>query len=354
MAQTPLVGYRWVVEALLGMGTLSFALWAHHMFAAGISIHAMHFFSVASLAVVIPSAIQVFAWLATIRRGRVRLATPMLFVLGFFVVFTIGGLTGVMLAVLPFDWQAHDTHFVVAHLHYVVIGGMMFPLFAGFYYWAPTVGGRPLSDRLGRWVCGLLFAGVNVTFLPMHLTGLLGMPRRVYTYPAGLGWEGLNLVSSLAAVLIAAAVALFLVDVARHLRLTDKVDVNPWNAATLEWLPLGNYGARSTPLVESREPLWDRPSLREEVDRGEHYLPGTVTGRRETIVTSPIAARPQYVAILPGPGWPPVLAAVGTAAFFLLLTVKLLDSGGRGRRARHCDDPRVGVGHRSRTRGRAG
>jgi cytochrome c oxidase subunit I+III len=178
----------------------------------------MHFFSVASLAIVIPSAIQVFAWLATIRRGRVRLATPMLFVLGFFVVFTIGGLTGVMLAVLPFDWQAHDTHFVVAHLHYVLIGGMMFPLFAGFYYWAPTVGGRPLSDRLGRWVCGLLFAGVNVTFLPMHLTGLLGMPRRVYTYPAGLGWEGLNLVSSLAAVLIAAAVAVFLVDVVRHLR----------------------------------------------------------------------------------------------------------------------------------------
>ena len=324
MAQTPLVGYRWVVGAVLGMGTLSFALWAHHMFTAGISIHAMHFFSVASLAVVIPSAIQVFAWLATIRRGRVRLATPMLFVLGFFVVFTIGGLTGVMLAVLPFDWQAHDTHFVVAHLHYVLIGGMMFPLFAGFYYWAPTVGGRPLSDRLGRWVCGLLFAGVNVTFLPMHLTGLLGMPRRVYTYPAGLGWEGLNLVSSLAAVLIAAAVAVFLVDVARHLRSMDKVDVNPWGAATLEWLPLGNYGARSIPLVDSREPLWDRPSLREEVDSGGHYLPGSVTGRRETIVTSPVAARPQYVAILPGPGWPPVLAAVGTAAFFLLLTVKLL------------------------------
>ena len=130
--------------------------------------------------------------------------------------------------------------------------------------------------------------------------------------------------SSVAAVLIAAGVAVFLVDVARHLRSTDKVDVNPWGASTLEWLPLGNYGARSIPLVESREPLWDRPSLREEVDRGEHYLPGTVTSRRETIVTSPVAARPQYVAILPGPGWPPVLAAVGTAAFFLLLTVKLL------------------------------
>jgi cytochrome c oxidase subunit I+III len=323
MAQTPLVAYRWIVGAILGMGGLSFLLWAHHMFTAGLGPHSMHFVSAASLAVVIPSSIQVFAWLATLRRGRVRLATPMLFVLGFFFVFTVGGLTGVMLAMLPFDWQAHDTHFVVAHLHYVVIGGMLFPLLAGFYYWAPTVGGRPLSDRIGRWVCGLLFTGVNVTFLPMHLTGLLGMPRRVYTYQAGLGWDALNLVSSLGAVLIAAAVALLLADVARHLRLRDTVDADPWRAGTLEWLPHGNYGTRSIPHVESPYPLWDQPGLSGEVERGEHYLPGTATGRRETLVTSPVQAHPQYVAILPGPGWPPLLAALGTAAFFLLLTVKL-------------------------------
>jgi cytochrome c oxidase subunit I+III len=323
MARTPLVGYRWVVGAIFSMAGLSFALWVHHMFAAGLSVQAMHVFSAASMAIVIPSAIQVFAWLATLRRGRVRLATPMLFLLGFFVIFTIGGLTGIMLAVLPFDWQAHDTHFVVAHLHYVLIGGLLFPLFAGFYYWAPTASGRPLSDRLGRWVCGLLFTGVHVTFLPMHLTGLLGMPRRVYTYPSGLGLEWTNLVSSVGSVLIAAGVALFLVDVCRHLRLADKIDVNPWDAGTLEWLPLGHYGARSIPLVESREPLWDRPSLRDEVDRGEHLLPGTATGRRETLVTTWALARPEYVAILPGPGWPPVLAAIGTAAFFLLLTVQL-------------------------------
>jgi cytochrome c oxidase subunit I+III len=323
MARTPLVGYRWVVGGILGMAGLSFALWVHHMFAAGLSVHSMHVFSAASMVIVIPSAIQVFAWLATLRRGRVRLATPMLFLLGFFFIFTIGGLTGVMLAVVPFDWQAHDTHFVVAHLHYVLIGGMLFPLFAGFYYWAPTASGRTLSDRLGRWVCGLLFTGVHVTFLPMHLTGLLGMPRRVYTYPSGLGLEWPNLVSSLGSVLIAAGVALFLVDVGRHLRVADKIDVNPWDAGTLEWLPLGRYGARSIPLVESREPLWDRPSLRDEVDRGEHYLPGTATGRRETLVTNWANARPEYVAILPGSGWPPVLAAVGTAAFFLLLTVQL-------------------------------
>ncbi len=323
MARTPLVGYAWVVGALLGVGGLSFLLWAHHMFTAGLTKHSMYFFSAASLAVVIPSGIQVFVWLATLRRGQVRLATPMLFVLGFFFVFTLGGLTGVMLAVLPFDWQAHDTHFVVAHLHYVIIGGMLFPLLAGFYYWAPFLG-APLSDRMGRWVCGLLFVGVNVTFLPMHLTGLRGMPRRVYTYQAGLGWEWLNLISSLGSVLIAGAVALLLLDIVRHLRSRDEVDVDPWRAGTLEWLPHAGYGTRSIPHVESRYPLWDQAALREEVKRGEHYLPGTVTGRRETLVTSPGRAEPQYIALLPGPGWPPFLAAVGTAAFFLLLTVKLV------------------------------
>ena len=325
MARTPLVGYGWVAGAVLGVGTFSFLLWAHHMFTAGLTKHSMYFVSAASLAVVVPSGIQVFAWLATLRRGRVQLTVPMLFLVGFFFVFTLGGLTGVMLAVLPFDWQAHDTHFVVAHLHYVLIGGMLFPLLAGFYYWAPLVGGRPLSDRMGRWVFGLLFAGVNVTFLPMHLTGLLGMPRRVYTYQAGLGWDGLNLVSSLGSVLIAAAVALLLLDIGRHLRSGGaEVDTDPWRAGTLEWLPHAGYGMRSIPRVESRYPLWDRPELRDEVKRGEHYLPGTVTGRRETLVTSPRRAEPQYIAILPGPGWPPLLAAVGTAAFFLLLTVKLL------------------------------
>jgi cytochrome c oxidase subunit I+III len=291
------------------------------MFAAGLAVHWMHVFSAASMVVVLPSGMQVFAWLATIRRGRLRLTTPTLFVLGFFFVFTIGGLTGVMLAVLPFDWQAHDTHFVVAHLHYVLIGGMLFPLLAGLYYWAPTVSGHGMSDRLGRWVCGLLFAGVNVAFLPMHLTGLLGMPRRVYTYPAGLGWEWPNLVSTAGAALIAVAMLLLAIDLARHVRPAHSVDVDPWRAPTLEWLPLGPYGPRSIPRVESRHPLWDQPGLREEVAAGAHYLPGTITGGRETLVTSPRAARPQYVAVLPGDGWPPFLAAIATAAFFVLLTV---------------------------------
>jgi cytochrome c oxidase subunit I+III len=325
LAQAPLVGYRLVVGAIVTMGAFSFALWAHHMFAAGLPVHAMSLFSAASMAVAIPSGIQVFAWIATLWRGqRLRFTTPALFVLGFFFVFTIGGLTGVMVALLPFDWQTHDTYFVVAHLHYVLIGGMVFPLFAAFYYWAPTVSGRPLSRRLGAWVCGLLFAGVNLTFFPMHLSGLLGMPRRVYTYPPGLHWEWPNLLSSLGAGLLATAVVLFLLDLVLHLRVTGKVDTNPWNAATLEWLPLDNYGARSIPRIESRDPLWDRPALREEVASGQHYLPGTVTGEREALVTSPVAARPEYVVVLPRDGWTPLLAAAATAAFFLLLTVKLV------------------------------
>jgi cytochrome c oxidase subunit I+III len=164
--------------------------------------------------------------------------------------------------------------------------------------------------------------GMNVTFLPMHLSGLLGMPRRVWTYPAGLGWEPWNLLSTAGAFVLAAGVGLVLLDLLLHLRPAGKVDTNPWNAGTLEWLPLDNYASRSIPRVTSREPLWDRPTLREEVDSGQHYLPGLATGGRETIVTSPIEAEPQYLLRLPGPSWLPLLAGLGTAAFFFALTIK--------------------------------
>jgi cytochrome c oxidase subunit I+III len=196
------------------------------MFAVGIGPLSMGLFSAASMAVAIPSGIQVFSWIATLWRGKVRLSAPMWFILAFFAIFVLGGLTGVMLAVVPFDWQAHDSYFVVAHLHYVLIGGMVFPLFAAFYYWAPTVSGRPLSERLGRWACGLMFVGFNVAFFPMHITGLLGMPRRVYTYPEGLGWDGMNLASTLGAFILAAGILLVLIDIALHVRISGKVNAN--------------------------------------------------------------------------------------------------------------------------------
>jgi cytochrome c oxidase subunit I+III len=322
MAQRPLVGYPWVVGAMLGTGLVSFALWVHHMFAVGLPHTSATLFSAASMAVSIPAGIQVFSWLATLRSGRVRFATPTWFILGFFGIFVLGGLTGVMLAVVPFDWQAHDTYFVVAHLHYVVIGGMVFPVFAAIYYWAPVVSGKPLSERMGKWACGLMFVGMNVAFFPMHISGLLGMPRRVWTYADGLGWDTWNLVSTVGAYVLAAGVALVLADLLLHLRPAGKVNVNPWNAGTLEWLPLDNYATRSIPRIASRDPLWDNPGLREEVDSGQHYLPGLATGGRETIVTDPIDAEPQYVLRLPGPSWLPLLAGLGTAVFFFALTVK--------------------------------
>ncbi|WP_144864801.1 cytochrome c oxidase subunit I [Mesorhizobium sp. J18] len=325
MAQTPLVGYRLIVVALIATGFFSFGLWVHHMFTTGIPALSLAFFSAASMAVAIPSGIQVFSWIATMAAGRerFRINTPSLFILGFLFIFTIGGLTGVMVAMVPFDFQVHDTYFVVAHFHYVLIGGMVFPLFATFYYWAPSVSRNQLSERLGRWVFWLMFAGFNIAFFPMHLTGLLGMPRRVWTYPEELGWDTLNMISTVGSFILAAGVGLFIIDLIRRFR-PGPGSKNPWGAGTLEWLPNGNYSTRSIPLVTSREPLWDQPNLAEDVEAGHYYLPGAPTGGRETIVTSPIEAKPQYIIQMPGPGWSQLLAALFTAAFFLLLTVKLV------------------------------
>src|SRR5687767_6180510 len=246
MAQVPLAGYRLVILALVATGFLSFGLWVHHMFATGIPGISLSFFQAASTAVAIPSGIQVFAWIATLARGKVQLNTPTLFILGMLFIFVLGGLTGVMVAVVPFDWQAHDTYFVVAHLHYVLIGGMVFPLFAAFYYWIPYCSKHRLSERLGRWVFGLVFVGFNVAFFPMHITGLIGMPRRVYTYPAEMGWGLLNFISTVGAFMIAAGVGLFIFDLVRKFRMASEENAgNVWNAGTLEWLPNGNYSNRS-------------------------------------------------------------------------------------------------------------
>lgn len=326
MARTPLVGYHLIVVALIGTGFFSFGLWVHHMFTTGIPALSLAFFSAASMAVAVPSGIQVFSWIATIAAGRqrFRITTASLFILGFLFIFTLGGLTGVMVAMVPFDHQVHDTYFVVAHFHYVLIGGFVFPLFAAIYYWMPLFSRRMLSERVGRWVFWMMFVGFNVTFLPMHLTGLRGMPRRVWTYPGEMGWDTLNLISTAGTYVLAAGILVFLVDLAAKFRIGNRAVENPWGAGTLEWLPNDVYSTRSIPHITSREPLWDRPSLPQEVRDGHHYLPNAPTGWRETIVTSPIHARPQYVIQMPGPGWPPFLAAVFTAAFFLLLTVKMV------------------------------
>jgi cytochrome c oxidase subunit I+III len=323
-ARRPMAGYTWVVLAVIGTGFLSFGLWVHHMFATGIPLLSLGFFAAASMAVAIPSGIQVFAWLATLWNGRPFVTVPMLFILGFLFIFVLGGLTGVMVAFVPFDWQAHDSHFVVAHLHYVLFGGMVFPLFAGLYYWLPLVTGR-VSEASGRIVFWLIFMGFNITFLPMHLTGLLGMPRRVYTYADGLGWGMLNLVSTVGGFLTAIGVAAFVVDFLAHLRYGRRASRNPWNAGTLEWsmrAPVPSYNFAAQPEILDREPLWAKPELPDRTQAGQGYLGHADPKRREQLVTGTVRAEPEHVVILPGNTFVPLAAALCLAVFFTGVLIK--------------------------------
>ena len=323
VAQTRLVGYRLVVLAMLATGFISFGVWAHHMFATGMPRISTNYFSAASMAVSVPAGVQVFAWIATLAAGRMRFNTPGLFAVGGLVIFVMGGLTGVMVAMVPFDWQAHDSYFIVAHLHYVLIGGMVFPLFAAIYYWTPMSSRRPLSERWGKWIFWLMFVGHNVTFLPMHLTGLMGMPRRVYTYLPDRGWDLPNFVSTAGSFLFGLAVLLWLIDMIRNFRpFGDREAGNVFNGPGLEWAPNGLYSLRSIPVVKSLYPMWDQKGLGRDVEAGRYFLPGAPRGERETIVTSPINAEPQYLQRMPRPSSWYVWGAVFTAGFFLILTVQ--------------------------------
>ena len=211
-ANRPLVGYRAIVVAIIALAFLSFGIWVHHMFTVGIPHLALAFFSLGSAIVAVPTAVQIFAWLATLAHGRPRWDVPMLYVFGFFFVFVMGGLTGVMLAMVPFDWQAHDTYFVVAHMHYVVAGALAFPMLAALYYWLPLLTGRTAVHRLSVPAFWLVFIGFNLTFFMMHLTGLLGMPRRIYTYHGDEGWNWLNLLSSVGGFVMTIGFALVVID----------------------------------------------------------------------------------------------------------------------------------------------
>ena len=253
-------GYPMVVAASLAIGFLSMTVWAHHMFAVGMGAPLNSAFAASSMLIAIPTGIKIFNWVATMYGGRIRFATPMLFACAFLFHFLCAGLTGIMLAVAPFNWQVTDSYFVVAHFHFVLVGSLIFTVFGAIYYWFPKVTGRLLSERLGRWHFWLFVVGFNLTFLPMHWAGMLGMPRRIYTYPADRGWDFWNLIASLGVPFQAAAVLVFLVNVALSLRRGARAGSDPWDAWTLEWAtssPPPPYNFETAPVVASRRPLWD-------------------------------------------------------------------------------------------------
>jgi cytochrome c oxidase subunit 1 len=306
-------GYPLMVFALVAIGFLSYGLWVHHMFATPIPQTGGAFYTAVSVLVAIPSGIQIFCWIATLWAGRPRFDTPLLFVLGFIFLFVIGGVTGVMIASIPFDLQVHDTFFIVAHFHYVLIGGAVFPLFGAFYYWFPKVTGRMLSERLGKLNFWLFFIGTNVTFFPMHFLGLQGMPRRVYTYLEPLGWGELNLMATLGAYTIALSVLCFLVNVVRSLIAGRRAGENPWGAAELEWAtesPPPPYNFAHLPVVEGRYALWKRSP-------DAPVVTGMRTDVREVLLTSALDAEPESRHEHPEPSIWPFLATLATAAFFI-------------------------------------
>ncbi|EJZ18443.1 cytochrome c oxidase subunit I (plasmid) [Rhizobium sp. Pop5] len=311
--QRPTFGYLPLVLAMIATGVLAFGLWVHHMFVAGLPRVGSSFFTASSMAIAIPAGTQIFCWLATLWDGRPVFKVPMLFIIGFLITFVIGGLTGVMVASVPFDTQVHDTYFVVAHFHYVLIGGSVFPLIGAIYYWFPKMTGRMMSERLGRWAFGLIFIGFHLTFFPMHILGLQGMPRRVYTYPPELPWAGLNLFVSLSSAILAAGFLVFFIDVLRSFRDGPPAGANPWNASTLEWAmpsPPPPYNFRHIPVVESREPLWTP---------GE-TLPvatGLRLDRRELIVSSVTSGDPEARESSPADSIWPFLAAIATSIMLI-------------------------------------
>ncbi|GGW34564.1 cytochrome ubiquinol oxidase subunit I [Gemmobacter lanyuensis] len=320
MARTQILGYGWVVAAAISLAVLSFGLWVHHMFATGIPQLGLAFFSAASTLVAVPTAVMVFAWIGTLWQGRPVMHLPMLWILGFFATFVIGGLTGVMLAIVPFDWQVHDTHFIVAHLHYVLIGGYVFPMIAAVYYFLPLLTGRHPQFRLGRIAFWVTVPAFHLTFLAMHWAGLLGQRRRIATYEAEQGWEAINFSASIGAFALAIGFALVILDLGLNAVLAPRSRRNPWAAGTLEWavpLPSPVYGFGAIPVIEGRAPLDMDPALPHRIARGEGYLAGADRHRRETLIVDTATGAPAQVAVLPGNSILPFLLAIVTSLSFL-------------------------------------
>lgn len=318
----PLVGYAAVALATMATMLIGFEVWIHHMFATGLPTVALSIFGAASMIVSVPSAVAVFAWIATIWLGRPVFKTPFLFFAGFILLFVIGGMSGVMTAAVPLDWQLNETYFIVAHLHYVLLGINVFPVIGAIHYWFPKFTGRMMSERMGKWGFWVMFIGFNAGFFPMHIAGLLGMPRRIYTYPSTMGWDSVNMITTIGSFVFAAGILIFLINVSISLRRGVAAGPNPWDAATLEWTtssPPPAYNFAVIPTVASRHPLWE-DRLGENEGRSsiaEGYL---LTCGRETIGTSPVDARPVAILKMPEDSFTPFFVGL----FLSLLFVGLL------------------------------
>jgi heme/copper-type cytochrome/quinol oxidase subunit 1 len=297
------------------------------MFATGLPGLGLSFFSAASIVITLPSAVAVFAWLATIWLGRPVITTAFLFFSSMIILFVIGGVSGFMTASVPVDWQLTDTYFVVAHIHYVLIGINLFPVVGAVYFWFPKMTGRMLDERLGRWNFWTMFIGFNLAFLPMHLTGLLGMPRRVYTYPDYPGWGTLNLITSIGAFVLAAGVLMLLINVVKSRRSGAPAGNNPWDAPTLEWSiasPPPPYNFAVIPTVASRHPLWE---ARLGGEGGSSSLErGALLDRgKETLATTALDAEPDMVLEMPDDTLAPLFLALGLSVLFVGLLTKIWD-----------------------------
>jgi cytochrome c oxidase subunit I len=307
----PLVGYSVVALATVATMVLGFGVWVHHMFATGLPGISLSFFSAASIIIALPSAVGVFAWLATIWTGRPVFSTPFLFFASFIILFTIGGVSGYMTGSVPVDWQLTDTYFIVAHLHYVLIGINVFPVVGATYFWFPKFTGRMMDERLGQWNFWTMFIGFNLGFFPMHISGLLGMPRRIYTYNAGMGWDWLNLITTLGSFVFAIGVMIFFWNVWKSLRHGPAAGDNPWDAPTLEWAtasPPPPYNFAVIPTVASRHPLWE-----ERLGIGEKSIIHTglvLEHGREALGTTALDARPDVILKMPGDTLVPLLLAL--------------------------------------------
>ncbi|HEY8611387.1 MAG TPA: cytochrome c oxidase subunit I [Roseomonas sp.] len=309
----PVFGHLGLVLSLISIGILSFGLWVHHMFVTALPQLGESFFTASSMLIAIPNGIQIFCWVATIVSGKPRFATPMLFIIGFIITFVIGGLTGVMVASVPLDTQVHDSYFVVAHFHYVLIGGAVFPLLGAAYYWFPKLTGRMMSERLGCWHFWLAFLGFNAAFFPMHLLGLWGMPRRVYTYQTDLNWGGTNLFVSIAAFVFFTSFVVFLWNVISSYRHGRPAGDDPWEADSLEWAtssPPPPYNFAHIPVVTARQPLWaERRALPVAI--------GLRTDMRQLVVTSVTEAKPELRESSPDPSIWPLLSAIAVTGLFI-------------------------------------